>query len=169
MKHLMRFWIINFLVSVLSVIMPAQRNNWNVVKLSGDTLSNSSLLELNDSLITIVHDGMVDLVPVDSIKYLFTYKESYPGTGAGIGAITGIVLGTVIGSATYEKPKDTGWFRGMDFGQTISAVGGGLLGGIVGSIAGLAIGASIGGNESYDISEREHTQKVMIIRTLMSN
>ncbi len=170
MKHIMRFWIINFTVVVLSVIMPAQENNWNVIKLSGDTLSNCSLQELNDSLLTIEpHNGMVSLLQVDSINCLFIHKESYPGTGAATGAITGVVLGAVIGSATYQKPKDSGWFGGMDFGgQTISAVGGGLLGGFVGSVVGLIVGASIGGDESYDISELNHAQKVMIIRKLMS-
>ncbi|MFZ0454359.1 MAG: hypothetical protein WCE54_04860 [Ignavibacteriaceae bacterium] len=169
MKHLMIFWKIIFTIALLSVIMPAQENNWSVIKLSGDTLLNCSFQGINDSLLTFENNGTINFVPVDSISRLFFHKESHPGTGAAIGAAIGVVLGTVLGSATYQKPKDTGLFGGADFGgQTISAVGGGLLGGIVGSIAGLVIGASIGGNESYDISKRDHTQKVMIIRMLMS-
>lgn len=79
--------------------------------------------------------------------------------------MTGIVLGSVIGSAAYQKPE--GGFEILNV-QTVSAVGGGLLGGIVGAAAGAIIGASVGGEKSYDISDREHIQKVEIIRTLMS-
>lgn len=168
MKLLIKFWLVNFIVVIVSIIMPAKGNNWNIVKLSGDTLSNCSPLILNDSLITIEHDGMLSLIPVDSIKSLFIHKDSYTGTGAAVGAVTGVVLGTAIGSATYQKPNNSGFNFAFN-SQTISAIGGGLLGGIVGSIAGLVIGASMGGNTSYDISKREHTQKVEIIRMLIQN
>jgi hypothetical protein len=167
MKHQINFWKIIFTIAVLPMVMPAQENNWNVVKLSRDTLSNRSLLELNDSLLTVEQYGVVNLVSVDSIKCLFTHKESCPATGAAIGAVTGVVLGAVIGSATYQKPKNKGFDMLID-GQTILAVSGGLLDGLFGSVAGLCIGSSIGGDESYDIFESNHTRKVMIIRTLMS-
>ena len=169
MKYLIRFRIIIFTIAVLSEIIPAQVNNWNIVKISGDTLSNCSLLSLTDSLLTFEQNKEVNLIQVDSINCLFIHKESYPGTGAALGAVTGIVLGTVIGSATYQKPKNSGWFGDMDFGgQSMSAAAGGLLGGLVGSTVGLIIGSSIGGDESYDFSESNHSRKVMIIRTLMS-
>lgn len=57
----------------------------------------------------------------------------------------------------------------MDFGgQAFAAVGGGFIGGVVGVVTGAIIGASVGGERAYDISEREHTQKVEIIGALMS-
>jgi len=169
MKYIIKFWLISFIIVIVSIKMSAQGNNWNVVTISGDTLSNCLLHGLNDSLLTIDQNGILSLIPVDSITCLFIHKESYPGTGAAFGAITGIVLGAVIGSNTYQKPKDTGWLGGMDFGgQAIATVGGGFIGGVVGVVTGAIIGASVGGERAYDISEREHTQKVKIIGALMS-
>lgn len=164
MKHIIKFWLISFIIVIVSIKMSAQGNNWNVVTISGDTLSNCLLHGLNDNLLTIDQNGILSLIPVDSITCLFIHKEPHIGTRAAIiGFLTGIVLGSAIGAVSSYQPHSWG------FNYNASAmIGGGILGGLAGFTVGGTIGGSNGGNDVYDISARSHTQKVKIIGALMS-
>ena len=167
MKSVVRLSIASFLLLALPLLSSAQRNDWRVVRSSGDTLSDCALMTLDDSLLTLKHNGSTMSLPVDSVDLLFYHKDSFFWTGAGYGFGAGFAVGAVIGAASYRGEGSD--LFGLGGGIVASGLQMGFLCGVGGFAVGGVIGGSQGEDEMHKLSGMPHIVRLNMVRSAMLN
>lgn len=135
-------------ISIFPLHSSAQENWWQVIRLSGDTLSDCRLDSLPEIILYITCNGTSISISLDSIAELRRFKETSFLKGAGNGFLVGGTIGALVGAASYQKTTTP---YSIDFGPGMAALGGGLLGGAGGFIIGGIMSSSSNHYETYTI------------------
>ena len=153
-------------------LLPAQDYPWNLLLLSGDSISNVSLQKLSGDSLLIGAEACEVWISVTSIIEMRILKKSRRAAGLGLGFLAGATIGAAIGYASYEEPgkkSSGGWGGDIDFGSYPYVFGGGLIGAFAGMVTGGVIGAAVGEDEVYDLSKYSYEEKVKLIESKLSN
>src|SRR5258707_5924104 len=139
-----------FLIIAIPTKVSAQDAAWRVVRSAGDTLPNSSLNVIDDTVLAVTFDDRLLSVSIDSVELLLHHKDSHFLRGAGYGTLIGGAAGAVIGAVSYHEPEHHPgeWFY-IDFGRGAVTGAGAILGAVGGFVIGGIIGATSGGSETF--------------------
>ncbi len=153
------------LLLLLFGMAAGQEKPFSVITTAGDSLEACVVDSLTDSIVYLTCGSIRSSIPVDSIRNLVWHRESHFWAGAGIGAGAGAVVGFAAGYASYKKTKGpieilSPTFTGLEGAIIIGVPAGFIVGGIIGAVS--------GSNDVYNLSQRSHKNKMMIIRLLLS-
>jgi hypothetical protein len=164
MQTIRRLLLIVTILWVTASPSSAQKNTWQLISLSHDTLIASRLDSLSETTLFATCSGRVISLPIDSIAVLVGFKEGGFWQAAGLGSLVGAATGAIIGAVTYQNQKPSIGGRGADeFGY-------GLLGAVSGFAVGGIIGASSGHYETYAIwSEKTLKMKQKVLQQAFDN
>jgi hypothetical protein len=162
------YYEVYFYNSLIFFTISVQTQDYQITLSSGDKIGQISFEKRIGDSVVISHSGQSQLVKIDSIIEIRKIKDSKFWLGAGIGLLGGAVIGGAVGAASYKESDPSPGTFNFDF-SGLTLLSGAVLGGFTGSVCGGLIGLVAGRDEVYNLSEKSHMEKLMIIESIKSH